>query len=59
MQNASVEQAVRQQMRDEIGDDETLNVKAKNMLLQKFGLQPAYFTAEELGYWQNEEPENV
>ena len=49
--NQSVEQALRQQMRDEIGDDENLNFKAKNMLLQKFGLQPAVITEEELEFW--------
>ena len=49
--NASVEQAVRQQVKDEIADDE-LTFKQKNMLLQKYGLQPAFVSPEELEFWQ-------
>jgi hypothetical protein len=49
----SVEQSLRQQVKDEIGDDEGLTFKQKNMLLQKFGLQPAFVPNEELEFWED------
>jgi len=36
----SVEQELRQQVRNEIGDDENIKFPAKNILLQKFGVIP-------------------
>jgi hypothetical protein len=40
MKNASLEQNLQQQVRDEIGDDENIKFPQKNILLQKFGVIP-------------------
>lgn len=53
MVKGSVEQNVRQQVRDEIGDDEGLTFKQKNMLNQKFGIQPAFVTLDEIAFWED------
>ena len=47
----SVEQSLKQQVKDEIGDDETLTFKQKNQLNQKYGVTPAITTGDELMYW--------
>lgn len=49
--NASVEQAVRQQVKDEIANDE-LTFKQKNMLNQKFGLTTPFISEAELAFWE-------
>ena len=53
--NQSVEQAVRQQVKDEIGDVEDMPFKQKNMLSQKFGVSPAFVTLDEIAYWEMRE----
>ena len=40
MKNASLEQNLQQQVRDEIGDEENIKFPKKNVLLQKFGVIP-------------------
>jgi hypothetical protein len=50
MANVSVEQALRSQVKFDIGDDENMTFKQKNMLLQKYGITPAVLTSEELAY---------
>jgi hypothetical protein len=55
MSNVSVEQAVKIQVKEEIGDDENITFKQKNMLGQKFGVTPAIVTAEEIAYWEMRE----
>jgi len=40
MKNASLEQGLQQQIRDEIGDEENIKFPKKNVLLQKFGVIP-------------------
>ena len=40
MKNASLEQSLQQQIRDEIGDEENIKFPKKNILLQKFGVIP-------------------
>jgi hypothetical protein len=53
----SVEQSLRQQVKDEIGDVEDMPFKQKNMLNQKFGITPAYVTLDEIAYWEMREEE--
>lgn len=50
--NSTVDQALRQQVKEEIGEDENITFKQKNMLNQKFGIQPAFITPEELAGWE-------
>jgi hypothetical protein len=57
MANVSVEQALKSQVKFDIGDDEDMTFKQKNMLLQKYGVTPAIVTAEELAYWEMRERE--
>ena len=57
MANVSVEQALRSQVKFDIGDDENITFKHKNMLLQKYGTIPAHVTAEEIAYWEMRERE--
>lgn len=52
MTNQSVEQAVRQQVKDEIGDVENMPFKQKNMILQKYGAVPTVVTQEEIDFWE-------
>jgi hypothetical protein len=47
-----VEQALQQQVRDEIGDEENIKFPRKNIILQKFGAIPPVITAEEILYWE-------
>lgn len=57
MVNVSVEQAAKNQVKFEIGDDENLTFRQKNMLSQKFGVTPAIVSAEEITYWEMREQE--
>ena len=52
MANVSVEQALRSQVKFDIGDDEDMTFKQKNMLLQKYGVAPAVLIEGELEYWE-------
>jgi hypothetical protein len=52
----SVDQALRKQLKEAIGDDE-LTHKQKSMLMQKLGITTAFYTEEELTYWQMREEE--
>jgi hypothetical protein len=55
MTNQSVEQAVRSAIKLEIGDDESITFKQKNILGQKFGLTAPVISAEEIAYWEMRE----
>ena len=48
----SVEQALRNQVKLEIGDDENLTYKQKNQLSLKFGLIIPIITEEEIDFWE-------
>jgi hypothetical protein len=50
--NVSVEQALQQQVRDEIGDEENIKFPRKNQLNLKYGIIPPIITAEEILYWE-------
>jgi hypothetical protein len=52
MANVSVEQALKSQVKFDIGDDEDITFKQKNMLLQKYGVTPAVLIEGELDYWE-------
>ena len=52
MVNQSVEQAVKSQIKFEIGDDENITFKQKNQLALKYGLIAPVINEEELGYWE-------
>jgi hypothetical protein len=47
MANVSVEQALRSQVKSDIGDDENITFKQKNMLLQKYGVTPAVIVEDD------------
>ena len=51
----TVEQAVKQQIKLEIGDDETITFKQKNQLSQKYGLTAAVITEEDKIWFDLEE----
>ena len=53
MTNQTAEQAARNAVREEVGDDENLTFKEKNQLAQKFGVIPAYVTLDEIEFWEN------
>ena len=55
MTSQSVEQAVRSAIKLEIGDDENITFKQKNMLSQKYGMTPAILIDNELDYWEMRE----
>lgn len=57
MANVSVEQALRSQVKFDIGDDEDMTFKQKSQLNQKYGVVPANITAEEIAYWEMRERE--
>jgi hypothetical protein len=57
MVSSTVEQAVRSAIKAEIGEDENITFKQKNILGQKFGITPATVTAEEIEYWEMRERE--
>jgi hypothetical protein len=57
MTNISVEQALKSQVKEEIGDDENITFKQKHQLGQKYGIIPANVTAEEIAYWEMREQE--
>ena len=48
MKNASLEQGLQQQVRDEIGDEENIKFPKKNILLQKFGVIPPVLLHNEI-----------
>jgi hypothetical protein len=48
MKNASLEQGLQQQVRDEIGDEENIKFPKKNILLQKFGVIPPVLLQNEI-----------
>jgi len=48
MKNASLEQNLQQQVRDEIGDDENIKFPRKNQLLQKYGVIPPVLLQNEI-----------
>jgi hypothetical protein len=48
MKNASLEQNLQQQIRDEIGDEENIKFPKKNILLQKFGVIPPVLLHNEI-----------
>jgi len=48
MKNASLEQNLQQQVRDEIGDEENIKFPKKNILLQKFGVIPPVLLHNEI-----------
>jgi hypothetical protein len=52
---ATVDQAARNAVKEEIGDVEDLTFKQKNQLAQKFGVIPAYVTLDEIAYWETQE----
>ena len=51
----TAEQATRNAVKEEIGEDEGLTFKQKNQLAQKFGVIPAYVTLDEIAYWEMRE----
>ncbi len=51
----TLELYLQKQVKDEIGDDETLTFKQKTVLAQKFGVTPAFYSEEELAYWERRE----
>jgi hypothetical protein len=53
MTSQSVEQAVRNAIKLEIGDDENITFKQKNQLSLKFGLIIPVIQPEELAFWEN------
>lgn len=53
MANQTVEQAVKQQIKLEIGDDETITFKQKNQLSLKYGLTTPIITEDEINFWEN------
>jgi hypothetical protein len=57
MANVSVEQALRSQVKFDIGDDEDMTFKQKSQLNQKYGIAPAVVSAEEITYWEMREHE--
>jgi hypothetical protein len=48
MSQASLEQAVRNAIKEEIGDEENVPFPRKNQILQKFGAIPTVVLASEL-----------
>ena len=55
MANVSIEQALKNQVKFDIGDDENMTFKQKNQLNQKYGVTPAVVSAEEIAYWEMRE----
>lgn len=53
----TIEKELQNQVKAEIGDDETLTFKQKAILAQKYGVTPAFYTAKELMYWEMREKE--
>lgn len=43
----SIDQAIRNQVKEELGDEENVSFKRKNMLLQKYGATPTVLTDED------------
>jgi hypothetical protein len=57
MANVSVEQALKSQVKFDIGDDENITFKQKNQLNLKYGLTVPVIPVEELEYWEMRERE--
>ena len=53
MVNQSVEQAVRAQIKEEIGDDENITFKQKNQLSLKYGLTDTVICEGEIAFWED------
>lgn len=49
------EAELQKQLNEEIGEDETMRFKEKDMLKQKYGIRPAFVTTEEILFWENRE----
>jgi len=47
----TLEQELRNQVKDEIGDDENIKFPEKNILLQKYGVIPPVLLDGEVEYW--------
>ena len=56
--NTTVEQALQQQVREEIGDEENIKFPRKNQILQKYGVVPPVILAGEIELWQDLEEAN-
>ncbi len=50
--NTTVEQALQQQVREEIGDEENIKFPRKNQILQKYGVVPPVLLENEIEYWE-------
>jgi hypothetical protein len=57
MANVSVEQALRSQVKFDIGDDEDMTFKQKAQLSLKYGLTNPVIPTEEIEYWEMRERE--
>jgi hypothetical protein len=55
MANVSVEQALRSQVKFDIGDDEDITFKQKNQLNLKYGLTPVVITEDDKFWLEWEE----
>lgn len=53
MANVSVEQALKSQVKFDIGDDENITFKQKNQLNLKYGLVAPVITEEEIAFWED------
>ncbi len=51
--NVSVEQALKSQVKFDIGDDENITFKQKNQLALKYGLIAPVITEEEIAFWED------
>ena len=50
--NTTVEQALQQQVREKIGDEENIKFPRKNQILQKYGVVPPVLLEHEIEYWE-------
>ena len=50
--NTTVEQALQQQVREEIGDEENIKFPRKNQILQKYGVVAPVLLEHEIEYWE-------
>lgn len=53
MANVSVEQALKSQVKFDIGDDENMTFKQKNQLNLKYGIVIPVITEEEIAFWED------
>ena len=56
--NTTVEQALQQQVREEIGDEENIKFPRKNQILQKYGVVPPVLLEHEIEYWEMKQEES-